>query len=152
MKNIEIIVLANAGIAKATGYELSSDEAYQLYQLKKQVEKAVTEIRSAESELVGAAGIENPKVFDARTKELMEKSERTEEEKEELAEHTARLDKLNELRRALYNDETEIKVKPIPFESWFKLQKENAKDNIFNGEVESILEDVFWTAPQDNSK
>lgn len=149
MRNLDIIILANAGIMRATGYDLQPKEAYQFYLLKKQIEKAVSSIREAEGEFVKNAGIDNPEAFDERTKELSGKSELSKEERKELDEHRNTLDKLNEMRKALYEDETDIRVKPIPFESWFRLQKENSKENIFGGNAEAILENVFWSAPEE---
>lgn len=149
MRNLDIIILANAGIMRATGYDLQPKEAYQFYLLKKGIEKAVASIRETEGEFVKNAGIENPESFDERTKELSSKAELSNTEQSELDEHRKTLDKLNEMRKALYEDETDIKVKPIPFESWFKLQKENAKENIFGGNVETILENIFWEAPKE---
>ncbi len=151
MRNLDIIILANAGILRATSYELKPDEAYQFYRLKKQIKAAVDSIREAETELVRTVGIDDPRAFDERTKELSGKEELTAEEQAEYEAHGAKLVKLDELRKALYEDETEIRVKPVPFDSWFKLQKENAKSNALGGEAESILEGVFWLAPEEGA-
>ncbi len=152
MKNIDIIQLANAGVLHATGYTLKPAEAYQLFLLKKQVGKAVEAIREAEQSLVRDAGIDDPAAFDARVKELAEKAEPTKEERKELEEHKQKLVRLNGTRRALYEDETGIRVSPIPYGAWFALQQENAKSNVFGGEAESILENIFWKAPEEGAE
>lgn len=152
MRNIDIITLANAGVIQATGYTLSPAEAYQLYRLKKQVGKAVEAIREAETGLIEAAGIEDPASFDNRTKELAALTEPTKEEQREIDEHRDKLTRLAETRKALYEDETEIRVSPIPYDSWFALQKENSKSNAFGGEVEAVLEGIFWSAPEEGAE
>ncbi len=151
MRNIDIITLANAGVIQATGYTLSPAEAYQLYRLKKQVGRAVEVIREAEAELIKAAGIEDPAAFDARTQELSALAEPTKAERKEIEEHRDKLTRLAGTRKALYEDETEVKVSPIPYDAWFSLQKENSKSNAFGGEVEAILEGVFWSAPEEGA-
>ena len=152
MKNIDIIQLANAGVLQATGYTLKPAEAYQLFLLKKQVGKAVEAIREAATSLARDAGIDDPAAFDRRGEELEEKAEPTKEERKELEEHRQKLTRLNGTRMALYEDETEVRVSPIPYASWFALQQENAKSNIFGGEAESILENIFWKAPEEGAE
>ncbi len=152
MRNLDIITLANAGVMQATGYTLKPAEAYQLFLLKKQIGRAVEAVREAETSLVRDAGIDDPAAFDARTQELSGKGELTEEERRELEEHREKLVRLNGTRRALYEDEAEIRVSPIPYEAWFALQQENAKSNVFGGDSETILENIFWKAPEEGAE
>ncbi len=152
MRNLDVILLANAGLLQATGYTLKPAEAYQLFLLKKQVGRAVEAIREAEQSLVRDAGVEDPASFDRRTEELKGKPELTKEERAELEEHQNKLVRLNEMRKSLYEDEADIKVSPIPYEAWFSLQQENAKSNIFGGDSETILENIFWKAPEEGAE
>ncbi len=152
MRNLDVITLANAGVMQATGYTLKPAEAYQLFLLKKQIGRAVEAVREAEQSLVRDAGIDDPAAFDARTQELSGKGELTEEERRELEEHREKLVRLNGTRRALYEDEADIKVSPIPYEAWFALQQENAKSNVFGGDSETILENIFWKAPEEGAE
>ena len=157
MKNYEVVTLINAGVLQATAHDVAPAHAYKLYKLKKALEKTLSAIQDAEKGLVKDAGIEDAQAFDERGRELakVKEDERTEAQKAEMEERNAKLVKVGELRKALYEDEAQIEgLKTVPYDVWFALQKENRavkvngqEADIFSGPAESILEGVFWDAP-----
>lgn len=159
MKNYEVITLVNAGVLQTTAHDVAPAHAYKLYKLKKALEKALAAIQESEKGLVKDAGIEDAQAFDDRGRELakMKPEELTEEQKAEKREREAKLSKMGELRRALYEDEAALEgLKTVPYDVWFALQKENRavkaggqETDVLTGAVESILEGVFWEAPKE---
>jgi len=157
MKNYEILALMNSGLMQTTAYELGPESAYKLYKFKKLVQKAFEKLQEDERDLLKNAGIEDGASFDARRTELAKIENPTEEEKKELDEMGEKLKKYISLREALYTDDVDISgVKSLSYEDWFKLKKENRavkindkETDVFSGAIESVLEGVLWTAPEE---
>lgn len=161
MRNSDIITLINNGLLYTTAFNVDSASAYKLYKLKKAVENASEKIRETEKGLVKDAGIDQPEAFDERMRELnsIKPENLTDEQKAELDTLNKEFRKYTDLRIEMYNDTTDLDdVKPVPYDTWFTLQKENKevtvpgndiKFNVFSGPVESILEGVFWNAPEE---
>lgn len=157
MKNYEVLALINSGIMQATAYELGPESAYKVYKFKKLIQKAFERLQEDERDLLKNAGIEDGAAFDTRRTELAKIENPTEEEKKELEEMGEKLKKYISLRETLYTDDVDVSsIKPISYEEWFKLKKENKavkindrETDIFGGAIEGLLEGVFWTTPEE---
>lgn len=145
MKNSDIILLVNSGLMGITTHSLDSADAYKVYKFKTKMLNMHNDIKSAELDFLKECDILD---VDAFNKELKESIENKSEKSKELLE---KLNKFNGLRTALYNDEVDTsEIKPLSYESWKKLQDENAqveinnkKNDIFSGYIEYILENIL---------
>lgn len=147
MKNGQIVALCNAGVLQMQALSLDATQAYKVYKFRKAVEKAYNDIIEAQKGLIKEAGIEDGKTFTDRLKALRGKKERTDEEAEELEKMNSQDTDLGKLITELYEDDTAIDCKALPYEAWHALRKEN-KLLADNG-IETVLLDVLWAEPEE---
>lgn len=124
MKNKTIFILVNSGILNTTANTASDRAAYELYKFKKNLASAYENIISQRDGLLKESGVK----VTGKDTELNDRAK-------------GLLDKL-------FEDETEIKCKPIDYKDWRMIQKENASQNVFVGFVERELEGIFWNVPE----
>ena len=150
MQNSDIITLIHNGLMAITTHSLDAADAYQVYKFKKLVLDAYTTINTDEQELLKECDIEDADTFNIE----LEQARISDLEKfEELAK---KLQKFNGLRQSLYNEPVNVEtIKPLSYESWKKLQDENAqvafrdkKIDVFSGPIEYILENILWVSPE----
>lgn len=109
MKNLDIITLVHSGLLETTEHTLPNEDAYKAFKFRKAVGKAYSAIREKEAELPGVAGTEKGK-------------EPTQEQSEKIA----------ELRKAIFNDETELdgSIIPLSWDGWCALSNENRETKV----------------------
>ncbi len=147
MKNYNIINLVGAGALSVTANDLDAAQAYKVIKFKKAVKKALASISEAEKEIIKEAGIEDAQAFDKERAELRASGENP----ERLAELDKTYQRFAELRDNLYNEDTELDVKVLPFEAFHALQQENKgiEGRPLNA-FEEMLEGVLWEPPMED--
>lgn len=138
---VKILALINNGVLNTTEHDVPVADAYKASKFRRELKKAFDEIVEKEKALAETAGID-----------LNKTDEATEEQKNRFA----------ELRAEMLKDEMELNVKPMPYESFHALAKENrqvpvqlpgadGKSVTINVDpfrnCEDILEGILWTAP-----
>lgn len=138
---VKILTLINNGVLNTTEHDVPAADAYKASKFRRELKKAFDEIVEKEKALAETAGID-----------LNKTDEATEEQKNRFA----------ELRAEMLKDEMELNVKPMPYESFHALAKENrqvpvqlpgadGKSVTINVDpfrnCEDILEGILWTAP-----
>ena len=153
MKYFEINELVNANIMGLTSHSLTATAAYAVTQFKREIKRLMEELQSKNEGLVKEVEIEDGQSFDTRRKELADKTDRTKEEEKELEGMDKKMNRLVELRTVLYNEECEVKCKPMSFDDWRALKEENKEIKIGNYELLEVwelnLEGVMWKAPEE---
>ena len=152
MKRFQLTALVNSGIASTTAHTLDTKDAYKLIKLRLAILDEQSKTDKAKSNLVKEAGIDDPKSFDTRLAELRKVKNPTDEQKKELDGLTVKLARFQELLEELLNEDVSLDVKPISFESWRQLRKENADKgenhtDLIPNFAEDLLKGVFWTEP-----
>lgn len=166
MKNINIWKLQVLGLQSATSHDVTPAHAYKLTRLKKEVRDAVKKIVDAEQEILKdeAVNLEDPTATETKLKDMRKRmSELTSEQKKEYDDLKARYDRYRGMHDALMEDDTPLQgVRTMPYGAWHQLQAENRSKtvmmngrpvngvDILSGELEFILEDVLWTAPEED--
>lgn len=165
LKNSVIYDMAQNGLANITDHSVDPKHAYKVYTFRHEGLKAAKEIDTKRAELVKEAGIDDGAKFYARRLELTQKPERTEEEQKELDALNEKAARFGELLALLLAEETELKVKTIPYEEYHKLSGENAHTPVVRplpdgttatGEIDFFmafredLRGVLWAPPVDN--
>ena len=156
MKKVDVIKLVNAGIVNVTAYDLKPEHAYQVFKLKREVEKIHRDIEEEYKEIEKSQGLteefaeETQKVLD----KVNNKEELTDADKATLTKYDEIWKKVIGLKVELGKTDVSIDVKPLPYEEWRTLQKENkAKKigdreiDILGGVAEIILSENFWQEP-----
>ena len=138
---VKIITLVNNGVLNTTEHDVPAADAYKASKFRRELKKAFDEVVEKEKALAETAGID-----------LNKTDEATEDQKNRFA----------ELRAEMLKDEMELNVKPMPYESFHALAKENrqvpvqlpgadGKSVTINVDpfrnCEDILENILWTAP-----
>lgn len=165
MKNIDIWKLHVLGLQAATSHDVYPAHAYKLTRLKKEVREAVKKIVEAEQEILKdeAVNLEDPAATETKLKDMRKRmSDLTSEQKKEYDDLKARYDRYRGMHDALMEDDTPLEgIKTMPYKAWHQLQAENRSKtvmmngrpvngvDIFSGELEFVLEDVLWKAPED---
>lgn len=137
-----IIALVNNGLLNTTEHDVPVADAYKASKFRRELKKAFDEVVEREKALAETAGLD-----------LNEMDKASEEAKTKFA----------ELRAEMFKDEIEMAVKPMPYESFHALAKENrqtpiqvpgAEGKTFTVDpfrnCEDILEGLLWSAPEDN--
>ena len=139
--------MRRSGILFITANELDSAHAYKVFKFKEAIKKAASAIDEANAALLKEVGIKDAKSFDEEYAKLHDSGA----DPEKFAQMDAKMARLRELRKQLFDEDLELEgVKTLPFEQFHELQKEN-KDlpgkplNTF----EAQLEDVLWVAPEE---
>lgn len=155
MKNIDVLFMVNSGVLGITNYELGPKSAYKVVKFRNALQKALDNIQELEKSLLKDAGIEDVQVFNKELSELTSNDNKTSEEEVKLKELEEKNKKYNELRSEMLNEEVTLDgVLTMSYEDWHTLRKENRpKDDKqpdpLNNYIETILENVLWTAPVD---
>lgn len=161
LTNGEITALINNGFLNVTARTLSARDRYSIFDFKQKLREAAETKERRDKELIRECGIEDAAAFDARNAELRRKPDLTEEESKELDANKAKLETVIEQRREMLADKVELDVKPVGYESFFKLCDENAAVKVADGDgkeaevnlipewVESLLFGKLWTAPEE---
>lgn len=161
----EITALINNGFLNVTARTLSARDRYSVFDFKQKLREALETKEKRDRELIRECGIEDAAAFDARNEELRGKVKDgtlTEDERRELDGNRARLETVMEQRREMLSDKVELDVRPVGYESFFRLCDENAAVKVKDGDgkerevslipewVESLLFGKLWTAPADS--
>ena len=154
MKNLDLVILINAGILNITNHDLPAASAYKVVKLRNVLSKAFEKLQELERDLLKDKDVDDPQKLNQEIEDLRNKENKTEEEEEKLKELSDKFESYINARTEFLNDETPLEgIKTISYEDWHTLRKENRpKDGnpeILNNYVEAILEDVFWKAPND---
>lgn len=148
MKNSDIGTLTEGGIQNITTCALSASDAYKVYKFKRAIDKAFNNIIEMHKDILMNSGIENIEEFQDKYKKLYESAERTLEEEKEFDEIKKKDFTVSKLIKELYDDSSELDIKPLSYESWHALQVEN-KDIKVLSYCEPCLEGVLWVAPEE---
>ena len=160
MRKENVIKLVNCGILNMTAHDLNPAHSYKAFKLKKEVEKAYKAIIEEHKSILVEQGVTEQ--MESEVKDLLGKVKLSpkeplaDKEKELLTSYNRLQDKARKVIAEANKEEVSLDIKTIPYKEWRELQKENrAKKindyefDILGGEAELILEEVFWTAPQD---
>lgn len=160
MTKEEAIVLINGGILEVSSHDLDNAQAYKVFKLKKALRDLQSSIDEEEKELFKEVGIEDTRAFFTKVEEVRSKKEKNEKDLETIKDANLKIEKFNSLRLNMLQEEVSLDgVKPIPYDDWRKLQKENKSVevngknvDILSGTNELILADVFWLEPKEESE
>ena len=136
-----VIALVNNGLLNTTEHDVPVADAYKASKFRRELKKAFDEIVEREKALAETAGID-----------INEMDKASDEAKA----------KFQDLRAEMFKDEIELNVKPMPYESFHALAKENRQTPIqlpgAEGKTitvdpfrncEDILEGILWVAPEE---
>lgn len=166
MKSItknDLLNLWMSGVANITVHTLSVEHSYKVFKFKKKIKALFEELKDSDKGILETLNIPDEQAFRARLAELKADAP-TEAEKAELAEKKDLCDKLDAMRKKLYEEKIDLEeIKALPYEDWRKLQDENKAVSveiegrrlvvdIFSGYLEEILENILWVAPVENEK
>ena len=156
MKKQDIIILSRLGVPAIPNHDLSVAHAYKVVKFRKALQGALETIGKDEDALQKDAGIEAPETFDKELDDLRKNKHRTQEEQARLDEMEAKLKRFIDLREEMLKEEVTLDCKSLPYEEWFKLQRENrdkevggVKRDILSGWVEDTLQGVLWNEPEE---
>lgn len=160
MTKEEVIVLINGGILKVSSHDLDNAQAYKVFKLKKALKDLQSSIAKEEEELFKEVGIEDTRSFFTKVEEIKAKENRDEADIAALKESNEKIEKFNSLRANMIREEVSLDgVKPIPYDDWRKLQKENKSIevngknvDVLSGMNELILANVFWLEPKEETE
>lgn len=154
MKKSDIIFLKRRGFDLVTNHTLPAAHAYKVVKARRAINETFAAIAKDEDACREAAGIKDGKAFDQELAQLRGTTTRTDEQDKRLAEMEAQLDRFNELKDVMLNEDVKVEIPKMPYEHWHALQCENAakeigdrKIDILSGKAEDILEGVLWEAP-----
>lgn len=158
MKKQDIITLANLGIMSMTAHTLKPAQAYKAFKLKREMEKAYTEISEEHKAIREANGLteEYTNKIQAILDKININLNVSEDERRELLANNEKNRTVDSLILEANKGEIKIDIKTIPFEDWRLLQSENRAKNIngrefdiLGGKAEVILEGIFWEEPKE---
>ena len=160
MKKSDIVALVQGGVLNVTQHSVSVNHAYKVFKFKSTLRKLFEALVEQEQDLAKECLIMDGASFDARRSELAAKEKPTKEEQKELEEMNDQYKRFAGLREELYKEEVLLAgVKTIPYEEWHKLQEENkevqtafGKQDVLSGQVEDLLENVLWRAPEESEE
>ena len=107
MKNIDVVIMVNAGILNITENNLPAKSAYKVVKFRSALNKAFEIVQNLEKDLLKDIGIDDPQQFDKEIEDLKSKT-RTEEESNKLSELLQKQEKYNKLHFEMFNDEAKI--------------------------------------------
>lgn len=142
IKNGDIIGLVNKGILNVDYSDVDGGQAYKVYRFLRDLRKAAQDIEEQRGELV-RRHVSEEELKKAQAYEAARRDRREPEMSEE--EYRAVIAKLSEAGgevEALMNDSTEMDVRPIPSDDYFRLKKANA--GILKFFADELLEGVLW--------
>lgn len=160
MRNRDILALQLKGLQNITAHDISPAHAYKVYKLKDQVAKAYKAMMDQSRKNLEEEGIEDFRKEKEKCEEMKARlGGLSESERAEYDDLSSRLERFEEVDKALLDEEVTLDVKVVPFDVWHELQKENRSKTIYagnrpvggvdilSGEAEGILENVFWVPP-----
>jgi len=148
MKKKELLSLQRAGVFRITANNIDAAHAYKVLKFKKAGRKAFEELAESERAILEEVDIKEPEAFDKERAALAKSGS----DPSKLEQMNKKLDRLVELRKALYEEEVELEgVKTVPYDQFHELQKENAEMpgkplNVF----EDLLEGILWEVPEES--
>lgn len=155
MTNNDVVFLMNSGIMAVSSRNLPLNSAYAVTKFKGIVEKAFKAWDEAFNKLPAEVEIKDTKAFDKRQNELTAKVKEgnlNNAEAKELDKMNETIDRLNELRKKLAEENVDVKVAPMPYEDWMTFKETNKDIKVGNAEclelAEIRLENVLWKAPE----
>lgn len=149
MKNGELVALVNRGLLNIDYTEVDGGQAYKVYRFLRDVRKAAQDIEEQRGELV-RRHVSEEELRKAQAYEAALKDKKEPEMSEE--DYKAVIAKLSEAGKeveALMNDTTDIDVRPVPFEEYFKMKKANK--GFFTTDVDIALEGVLWKDEEEST-
>lgn len=161
MRKIDIINLVETGILFISAHDLSSEHAYKVFVLKREIEKANKLITEESEAILKEVGItdELQQKLSVIEKKQKAKEPLSPEELELTYETIVIQSKANNLIKQLHKEDVTLNLKSIPYETWRELQKENkAKDvkgrqiDLLGGPAEILLADIFWQLPKEKEE
>lgn len=126
LKNNIIVALVNMGGTALTASTINVADAYKVIKFRRSLKKAFDDIADKERDILKDLGIEVG-------------------EGGKLSGDEEKIKRFSELQKALYEDQSEIESKTMPYETWHELQKENKP--LQNPLIEDALEGILWEAP-----
>lgn len=142
IRNGEIVSLVNMGILNVDYSSVDGAQAYKVYRFLRDLRKAAQDIEEQRGELV-RRHVSEEELKKAQAYEAARRDKREPEMSEE--EYRAVIAKLSEAGgevEALMDDSTEMDVRPIPSDDYFRLKKANA--GILKFFADELLEGVLW--------
>lgn len=142
MKNRDIMALVGAGLLGIDYSDADGGQAYKVYRFLRDVRNAARDIEEQRGELV-RRHVSEEELRGAQAYEAARRDKREPEMSEE--EYRAVIAKLSEAGgevEALMDDSTEMDVRPIPSDDYFRLKKANA--GILKFFADELLEGVLW--------
>lgn len=163
MRKKDILALQLHGLQSVTAHDIAPAHAYKVLALKRAVRKAHEGIIEEIKELLKSVDLEDYDKDRAQLRDMKKKiDELSSEEKERYDKLASSLERFEKLYDEMTAADCQLEgVKTIPYEVWHQLQVENRSKavpfggrvmqgvDILSGEVENILEGVFWTAPEE---
>lgn len=138
---------SNGAILALENKTLSLPHAYKVIKLRKTLKSAFDKFLADEQALLEEVGVSDASAFDARQKELQEKDKLTKEEKSELEEMNAKIQRYIGLRRELLAESIDLsEIKAMPYDEWFRLKAENPSITI---DIEDALMGIAWSEPEE---
>lgn len=126
LKNNIIVALVNMGGTALTASTINVADAYKVIKFRRSLRKAFDDIADKERDILKDLGIEVG-------------------EGGKLSGDEEKIKRFSELQKTLYEDQSEIESKTMPYETWHELQKEN--NSLQNPIIEDALEGILWEAP-----
>lgn len=138
---------SNGAILALENKTLSLPHAYKVIKLRKTLKSAFDKFLADEQALLEEVGVSDANAFDARQKELQEKDKLSKEEKSELEEMNAKIQRYIGLRRELLAESIGLsEIKAMPYDEWFRLKAENPSITI---DIEDALMGIAWSEPEE---
>lgn len=142
IRNGEIVSLVSMGILNVDYSSVDGAQAYKVYRFLRDLRKAAQDIEEQRGELVRRhVSEEELKKAQAYEAALKEKKE-PEMSGEDYRAVIAKLSEAGGEVKALMDDSTEMDVRPIPSDDYFRLKKANA--GILKFFADELLEGVLW--------
>lgn len=142
IKNGSIIQLVNLGILDIDYSCVEPENGYKVFKTLRSIKNAAKEIDAQRTEIVKQHITDEELMKMRQYAAAKDKSGDGIISQEEYAAGTKKLDAATNEIEHLFDDETKIDVRPIPFASYFGLKKAN-KDKM-NNIVDDLLEDILW--------
>lgn len=142
IKNGNILQIVNLGILDIDYSCIESENGYKVFKTLRAIKNAAKEIDSQRAEIV------KQHITDEELAKMREYEDAKGEKRENLIspeEYASGTEKINAATKEishLFDDETTIDVRPIPFKAYFELKKANKEK--LNNAMDDILEDILW--------
>lgn len=142
IKNGSIIQLVNLGILDIDYSCVEPENGYKVFKTLRSIKNAAKEIDEQRAEIVKQHITDEELTKMRQYAAAKDKSGEGIISQEEYAAGTEKLDAATNEIAHLFEDDTKIDVRPIPFTSYFSLKKANKEK--MNNAVDELLEDILW--------